>query len=63
MDYTKNLTKIGMNGFSCSECGKELKPSDKVCACADCGAIFCEDCVRAGRLENHECEPDDEEVE
>lgn len=63
MDYSKNLKPIGLNGFSCYECGKELKPSDKICACTDCGAVVCEECVTTGRFEKHECPDDDEGVE
>ena len=51
-----NLKKIGVNGFSCYECGKMLSPSDLICVCSDCGAIFCEECTLAGALDEHECD-------
>lgn len=50
------MKAIGINGFSCSCCCKDLKPKDKVCVCTDCGAIFCEEYVKDGYFENHECD-------
>ena len=50
------MKKIGAYGFSCAECGEDLKPDDRVEVCADCGAIFCEQCVKNGALANHECD-------
>ena len=56
IDYTKFLKPIGSGLFSCSCCGTSLKENELVVACADCGAIFCEQCVRNGEVNNHECE-------
>lgn len=58
IDYTKCLSPIRCNGFSCSCCGKLLQPADLIVSCADCGVIFCEECVRNGEVNNHECEDD-----
>ena len=63
IDYTKYLSRIGSRFYSCVCCGKSLKEDDLVVACADCGAIFCEKCVRDGEVENHECDDDDIEDE
>ena len=52
-----NIPKpIGMPGMSCFCCGKELAETDKVIVCADCGAVFCMDCIAEGALESHEYE-------
>ena len=59
MDYTKYLKPIGSDLFSCNCCGKQLHREDKVADCADCGAIFCEACVKAGALNDHVCENKD----
>lgn len=58
--FLADAKPIGVAGFSCDHCGKDLKPEDKVLACSDCGALFCEDCVRAGAFDDHECEDEDE---
>ena len=63
VDYTKYLKPIKSRMFNCSFCGKSLKETDLVIDCADCGAIFCEDCVRNGEIEAHECEEDFEDDE
>lgn len=59
IDYTKYLAPIGNRFYSCSCCGKHLKENDLGLDCADCGAIFCEECVRNGEVEGHECENDE----
>lgn len=61
IDYAKFLSPIRCNGFSCTCCGRPLKVDDLMVSCADCGAIFCEECVRNGEVENHECDDDFEE--
>lgn len=53
-------------GMGCAHCGTTIKPGDKYADCADCGAIFCENCVRDGTYEHHDCEDydwDDEDDE
>ena len=59
-DHTKNLKPIGTNGFSCDHCGKPLRVDDLALCCPDCGAVFCEDCVKDGAFETHSCEIDDD---
>jgi hypothetical protein len=49
--------------YSCSCCGKPLQEDDLVVDCADCGAIFCEECVRNGKVKSHECDDGDFEDE
>lgn len=53
------LRPIGSNFYSCANCGKSLTVECKVLDCADCGAIFCEQCVRDGSFESHQCSEDD----
>lgn len=60
---TQFLTQIGHKGFSCNECGRNLRETDRVIDCADCGAIICERCVTNGRVEDHVCEDDDFEFD
>lgn len=60
--YIRALTQIGSKMYSCNECGANLRATDKVIDCADCGAIICERCVRAGKVDDHVC-MDDEDVE
>ena len=55
-DYTKSLETATHGGMGCAHCGTSIKPGDKYADCADCGAIFCEKCVRDGILEHHDCE-------
>lgn len=55
-DYTKYLRKIGMNGFSCIQCGNDLAANDEAVVCSDCGAVFCKHCVENGDFANHKCE-------
>ena len=59
--YTRFLRPIGSTLFSCCNCGKHLRREDLAVDCADCGAVFCEDCVKSGALDEHICEDDDEE--
>ena len=59
INYTNHLTRIGSRMYSCSCCGRALNEDDLVVDCADCGAIFCEECVRDGEINSHECEVDD----
>lgn len=63
IDYTKYLTRISCGFYSCSCCGKSLKENDLVVDCSDCGAIFCEECVRNGEVEKHQCDDGDIEDE
>lgn len=60
---TQFLTQIGAKGFSCNECGRNLHPTAKVIACADCGAIICEKCVNNERVSEHVCDADDFEFD
>lgn len=63
IDYTKYLRHMGNRFYSCSCCGKHLTEKDLGLDCADCGAIFCEECVRNGEVENHVCDDGDFEDE
>lgn len=63
IDYTKFLRPIGSKFYSCSCCGKGLKEDDLVVDCADCGAIYCEECVRNGEMSVHLCDEGDIEDE
>lgn len=56
---TNTSKPIGTPGMSCFCCGKELAETDKVIVCADCGAVFCMDCIAEGALESHEYECED----
>jgi rubrerythrin len=56
MDYTKYLIPIGSKLYSCECCGQPLEPTDLVFVCPDCSAVICESCVRAGRVDSHDCE-------
>lgn len=47
-------TTIGIPGFNCSVCGKELAADDPVTNCPECGAVFCKDCYESGNTA-HEC--------
>lgn len=58
--YTRFLRPIGSTLFSCCNSGKHLRREDLAVDCADCGAVFCEDCVKNGALDEHICEEDDE---
>lgn len=60
-DYTKYLTPIGQAGLFCAGCGRYLKATDLVVDCPDCGAIYCESCVRDGTFENHSCEDEEDD--
>ena len=63
IDYTKYLRPIRSRFYSCVCCGKNLKEDDLAVDCADCGAIYCEECVRNGEMNNHECDAGDFEDE
>lgn len=41
--------------WNCSVCGKPVT-EEEMEVCADCGAIFCAECVDAGEFDDHECE-------
>lgn len=43
----------GCDGFTCGSCGRQLKSTDRVAACSDCGMLFCENCI--DELANHQC--------
>lgn len=60
--YIRALTQIGSKMYICNECGANLRATDKVIDCADCGAIICERCVRAGKVDDHVC-VNDEDIE
>jgi hypothetical protein len=47
-------------GMGCSCCGCAIPVGALFLDCADCGAIFCEDCVNDGSFDNHCCEDDEE---
>ena len=55
-DYTQHLTPIPNSGFSCDGCGASLNKGSLFCGCADCGAIYCAECVENGTFEAHTCE-------
>lgn len=61
MDYTKMLIPLRAKGCACANCGRSLRPTDLIADCADCGAIFCKQCVEDGSIQNHHCEEDEEE--
>lgn len=50
------MKKIGIEGFSCVNCGKTVHANDLVEVCSDCGAVFCKECVEDESFKNHECE-------
>lgn len=52
----------GMNGMACGGCGKPLDAHDHVVACADCGMVFCQECVENGTFTAHECDDDEEDI-
>ena len=59
--YLKCARPIGSRGCACCGCHKALAPEDKVVDCPDCAGIFCEDCIKDGTFDEHECEEDDDE--
>lgn len=50
-----NCRVCGMPNWNCSVCGKPVDENEME-VCADCGAIFCPECVEAGEFDDHECE-------
>lgn len=58
MDNNEFIT-LGMNGYSCDYCGTDIGANDPVQICADCGAIFCKECVISGNRDEHECMEDE----
>lgn len=56
IDYSKYLNPISMCGFSCNGCGWPLDEDSLVCVCKDCGAVYCEECVKTGVFETHTCD-------
>lgn len=48
-------TTIGVPGFSCTGCGRELEADEPVTNCPECGAVFCKDCYESGNMD-HQCE-------
>lgn len=48
-------TTIGVPGFSCTGCGRELEADEPVTNCPECGAVFCKDCYESGNTD-HQCE-------
>lgn len=58
IDSVRHMLPIPCNGFGCNECGLILKKGDLACICADCGAVFCERCVKNDALDAHCCEAD-----
>jgi hypothetical protein len=66
-NYAQYLTPISSGGFSCNGCGAPLEKGSLFCDCADnlykichsggdCGAIYCEECVKNSTFETHICE-------
>lgn len=45
---------VGWVQYACSYCGAIIDTPKHVCA--DCGALFCEDCYNSGMLEQHTCD-------
>lgn len=56
IDYAKYLAPIPNSGFNCNGCGNPIEKGGLFCACADCGAIYCQICTGDGTFENHACE-------
>lgn len=54
--FASTIRTMDMDGFSCVECGTDIKRGDMYTVCDDCGAIFCLACAKDGALDNHECE-------
>lgn len=54
-DFTKYLTPIPNGGFSCNSCGQPIEKGGLFCDCPECGAIYCEKCVKDGTFEAHTC--------
>lgn len=52
---------IGVDGFNCMICGDSIGANDPVAVCPDCGGIICKSCAENGGLEDHDCEPEEEE--
>ena len=50
IDYTKYLAPIPSSGFNCNGCGNPIEKGGLFCTCADCGAMYCQTCVRDGTL-------------
>lgn len=61
--HCNDYTVVKTEGFSCAGCGETIHTGDEVMICGDCGGVFCKSCVENGTFEEHECEPDDEEME
>ena len=54
-DNHEPITKhVGWAQYSCSYCGTIIEGPKHVCA--DCGALFCEECYNSGMLEQHTCD-------
>lgn len=49
------LVPIRMSGFACAFCGQTLNIGDLHVVCPDCGALFCEDCVKDKTFADHYC--------
>lgn len=64
--FLSTLRTMDVAGFSCAECGTEIKPGDTYTVCGECGAVFCLQCAKDGALDNHACDdigdgPDNDE--
>lgn len=44
--------------LACCACGAPVDAGNYYAVCSDCGGVFCENCVRDGTYENHDCEED-----
>lgn len=62
-NYEQFLKPINSRMFSCNGCFAQLIPTDLAIDCADCGAVYCEKCVRNGTMDDHICEDDEFEFE
>lgn len=54
----RSYSALGTAGFSCANCGTDIRPDDPVAVCSDCGAVFCKSCAENGLLEDHDCDPE-----
>ena len=54
-----SMIEAKMEGFSCYECGEPIHIGDSMIDCADCGAVFCYNCVMEGHFISHKCDLDE----
>ena len=54
------MMKIGPFYYSCDICGRLIAAGEDYEVCSVCGAVFCKDCVSGGRIDEHECEEEED---